>query len=65
MRVIAELPGTEEKDIKIEIEGNILKLSADSKERKYSKDVTLPCEVTGDMQKTYNNGVLELILKKK
>jgi len=65
IRVIAELPGIEEKDIKIEIEGDILKLSADGKERKYSKEITLPCEVTGDMQKTYNNGVLELILRKK
>jgi HSP20 family protein len=63
--VIAELPGAEEKDIKVEVEGRTLKISAGSKDRKYSKEVELPAAVTAELESTYTNGVLELKLKKK
>jgi len=63
--VIAELPGVEEKDIKTEIKERTLKISAETKERKYSKEVELPAAVTGELESTYKNGVLEVKLKKK
>lgn len=63
--VIAELPGVEEKDVKTEVEERTLKISAETRERKYSKEVELPAAVTGEPEITYKNGVLEAKLKKK
>ena len=63
--VIAELPGVEEKDIKTKVRERMLKISAETKDRKYSKEVELPATVTGEPETTYKNGVLELKLKKK
>ena len=63
--VIAELPGVEEKDIRTEVEERNLKISAETKDRKYSKEVELPAAVTGELESTYKNGVLEVKLKKK
>ncbi len=63
--VVAELPGVDEKDIKTGMKGNILSISADSKDRKYTKEVELSSEVTGKIESTYKNGVLELKIKKK
>ena len=63
--VIAELPGVEEKDIKTEVEERTLRISAETKDRKYSKEIELPAAVTGELESTYKNGVLEVKLKKK
>ena len=63
--VVAEMPGVDEKDIKTGLKGNILSISAGSKDRKYTKEVKLPSEVTGKIESTYKNGVLELKIKKK
>ncbi|MDI6917693.1 MAG: Hsp20 family protein [Thermoplasmatales archaeon] len=63
--IVAELPGVEEKAIKTAMKGNILNISAESADRKYSKEVKLPSKVTGKIESTYKNGVLELKLKKK
>jgi len=62
--VIAELPGVEEKDIKLKTTESMLKISAETKDRKYSKDVELPVKVTGEPKSSYRNGVLEVKLKK-
>ena len=62
---IVELPGVEEKDIKLEIEGDILKLAATSKSGEYAKEVLLPARVKSEMVKsTYKNGILEIHLPK-
>ena len=63
--VVAEMPGVDEKDIKTGVKGNILSISAGSKDRKYTKEVKLPSKVTGKIESTYKNGVLELKIKKK
>lgn len=65
VRVIAELPGVEEGDIKTELEGNILKMRAERGDRKYEKDIELPAAVKGEMKTRYKNGVLEIELEKK
>lgn len=65
IRVIAEIPGVEEKNIKVEVKDDILTLSVEAGERKYQKEVLLPHavkpQVTG---RAYRNGVLELKLGK-
>ena len=64
--VIAELPGVGEKDIHLEVKDDILDLSAEAKDRKYSKEVLLPSPVdAGSMESSYKNGILEIKLRKK
>ena len=63
--VVVELPGIEEKNIKIEIEGDILNVSAEKGERKYRKEVLLPAKVESKpISSTDKNGLLEIRLKK-
>ena len=62
--VVAELPGVDEDDIQIEVQDDILSLSATG-ERKYVKEVLLPSLVDADtMETTYHNGILEVRLHK-
>ncbi len=63
--VIAELPGVSEKEIKVEIAGDILNFTASNKDRKYAKEILLPGKVKPDSVKTqYKNGILEITLEK-
>ncbi len=63
--VVVELPGIEEENIKVEIEDDILNISAEKGERKYRKEVLLPSTVESEpMSSTDKNGVLEIKLKK-
>jgi len=61
IHIVAEMPGINKKDISLKIEGDILKISADGKSRKYQKEVLLtrPAKA-GDMNWTYKNGILEI-----
>jgi len=61
IHIVAEMPGIEEKDITLEIQGDILNISAGGEERKYQKEVLLshPAK-TEDMNWTYRNGILEI-----
>ncbi len=64
--IISELPGVSEKDINFELRGDILKLSAKSKDRKYSKEILLSAKVQKDkIESSYKNGILEIKLIKK
>ena len=66
LRVVTELPGVEPDDIHIEIKGDILVLTAEGKERKYSKEVLLPSPVEAEtIERSYRNGILELKLRKR
>lgn len=61
IHVVAEMPGIEEKDIHLEIKGDILNISAGGEERKYQKEVLLSRSVKSeDMTWTYRNGILEI-----
>jgi HSP20 family protein len=63
--VIAELPGVSENEIKIEVAGDILNLTASDKDRKYAREILLPGKVKSESMKTsYNNGILEITLDK-
>jgi HSP20 family protein len=63
--VVAELPGVQEKDINIELDGDVLGLSAVGPKRKYEKEVLLPAAVDpAARQQSYQNGYLELRFKK-
>jgi HSP20 family protein len=63
--VIAELPGVSENEIKLEVSGDILNLSASDKDRKYAREILLPGKVKSESVKTsYNNGILEITLEK-
>jgi HSP20 family protein len=61
MQVVAEMPGIEEKDITLDIQGDILNIRAEGGNRKYQKEVLLSREVNAeDMSWTYKNGILEV-----
>ena len=63
--VIAELPGVSESEIKVEVAGDILNLTASDRDRKYAKEILLPSKVKPDSMKTsYKNGILEITLEK-
>lgn len=64
--VLAELPGVEEKDIHLEVKDDVLELTAEARDRKYSKEVLLPSEVEGNtVESSYKNGILEVKLMKR
>jgi len=65
VRIYAEMPGVNKEDIKFDLKGDILDISAQSGERKYHKEVLLPVQVKKEaLSYTYKNGVLEVRIKK-
>jgi HSP20 family protein len=65
IRVIAELPGVEPADIRVELRDDILTVTAEGKERKYTKEILLPAKGKADSLKTsHRNGILEVVLEK-
>ncbi len=66
IQVIAEMPGVNKDDIELNATETSLEIRAEGENRKYYETVELPAEVEPDSAKArYNNGVLEVILKKK
>jgi HSP20 family protein len=65
IKVIAELPGVDKKDIKLHVLDDVLTISVETQDRKYYKEAKLPSEVAPGQAKTsYKNGVLEVTLQK-
>jgi HSP20 family protein len=63
--IIAEMPGIEEQEIKIELKEDILEISAVNKNRTYRKELLLPVKVIkSDLQHKFTNGILEIRIKK-
>ena len=63
--VIAELPGVSVEEIKVEVAGDILNLTASDRDRKYAKEILLPNKVKKEgMKSVYKNGILEITLPK-
>ncbi|MGB9726991.1 MAG: archaeal heat shock protein Hsp20 [Nitrososphaeria archaeon] len=64
VRIIAELPGLSEDNIKLELEEDVLKIKVDDV-RSYSKIIRLPSKVDPKtLKSTYKNGILEISIKK-
>lgn len=64
IKVIAEIPGVEEKDINLNLQGDKLTISVDIPDRKYHQELKLSCEPKGKLEKSYKNGILEVEIKK-
>jgi HSP20 family protein len=65
VRIYAEMPGVNEEDIKVDLRGDILDISAQSKDRKYHKEVLLPTKVKAEtISSSYKNGILEVRVEK-
>jgi len=64
IKVIAEIPGVEEEDINLSLQGNKLTISVDILDRKYHQELKLPCSPKGELEKSYKNGILEVKIKK-
>jgi HSP20 family protein len=65
LRVIAEVPGIEKKDIKLNCTESALTISVNTENRKYYKTINLPDVIDPKVSKaSYVNGVLEVILTK-
>ena len=62
LRVIAELPGVNEKDIRLDLNQDALIISASRGKRSYRKVVKLPRTSESIIGKIYNNGILEVTL---
>lgn len=63
--VIAEMPGIEEGDVHVKVEGDILEIAASRGARQYHKEVLLPAAASPENVATsYRNGILEVRLAK-
>ena len=61
LKIAAEMPGIEKKDIKVEVSGRTVNIDAEHGERKYHTKVPIKQKVDEDSVKaTYANGILEL-----
>jgi HSP20 family protein len=66
IKVLAELPGVEKKDIQLYVDEHTLTIKVETPERMYHKKLALPNEIdSSSSRSTYRNGVLETVLKKK
>ncbi|MCG8424077.1 MAG: Hsp20/alpha crystallin family protein [Proteobacteria bacterium] len=64
MSVIAEMPGVGPGDIKLDVDGDILSISAAMPDRKYRKEVLLPRSVSTDQREiSCNNGIVAIKLR--
>ncbi len=64
VRLVAEMPGVEKKDVKIVVDGKIVNIDAEHGEKKYH--VKVPIKHTVDensVKASYKNGILEILFK--
>jgi len=65
IRVYAEMPGISEGDLSLDLKGDVLDISAQSKNRKYHKEILLPSKVKPEtLMSNYKNGILEVKINK-
>jgi HSP20 family protein len=63
--VTLELPGVAKEDIDLEVSEDAMSVSVDTPDRKYYKEIPLPCEVLpSSTRATYKNGVLDITVRK-
>jgi HSP20 family protein len=65
VKIYAEMPGVTESDIKLDLKGDILDITASNNSRKYHKEILLPTVVKPEtMASSYKNGILEIRIAK-
>lgn len=63
--IIAEMPGIDENDLKIDLKEDILEISAANKNRTYRKELLLPEKANMEnLSRKFTNGILEIRIKK-
>lgn len=62
MRVVAEIPGVYEEDIRLDLYEDILSMSASRGNQNYYRDIALPRACESIIGKVYNTGILEVTL---
>lgn len=63
--VVAEMPGINEKDIQLEIKGDILTITGQTGDKKYYKEISISSLVDEKkIEKSYKNGIFEVKLWK-
>ncbi len=66
LKIVAEMPGVEKKDIKIEVVGRTVSVDAEHDDRKYHTKIPIRQKVDENSVKaTFDNGILELKFKLK
>ena len=61
LKLVAEMPGVEKKDVKVVVEEKIVNIDAEHGEKKYHAKVPIKYKVDKDSAKaSYTNGILEL-----
>jgi HSP20 family protein len=66
LKVVAEMPGIEKNDIKIEVMGHTINLSAENNNKKYQTTIPINHKIDEDSAKaSYANGILEVKFKLK
>lgn len=65
VRICAEMPGLNERDIKLDLRGDILEIAAQTGDRQYRKEVLLPIKAKlQNLTSAYRNGILDIKIKK-
>lgn len=61
LKLVAEMPGVEKKDIQVTVEGNIVNIDAEHGDKKYHTKVPIEHKIDVDSVKaSYTNGILEV-----
>jgi len=64
VKLIAEMPGVEKKDVKIVVDGKIVNIDVENGEKKYHVKVPIKQKVDENSVKaSYKNGILEIVFK--
>jgi HSP20 family protein len=66
LKLVAEMPGVDKKDIKVVVEGSIVNIDAEHGDKKYHAKVPIRNKIDVDSVKAaYTNGILEIQFKLK
>jgi len=64
--ITVEIPRVVKNDIDLKVTDNTVEITVNDSDRKYHKVIDLPCDVIpGESKATYNNGVLDINIKRK
>ena len=64
VKLVAEMPGVEKKDVKIVVDGKLVNIDVESGEKKYHAKVPIKHKVDENSVKaSYKNGILEIAFK--